>query len=332
MKEQIIAAFDHTLQAELAKRFGTSRESLTPLGDFENFVFSFPSHGTDRILRVSHHSHRNHDQILAELQWVNFLANNGVAVCRAVESEKGRLVEPVSEGRDRFYSVAFEKAPGEKVGNDDWGPSLIWAIGEIIGRIHHLTQHYQPPAPKRFHWHDDPHMLNFEMALPATLADQAARLMDSFQSLPIQPDSYGLIHTDVHAGNFHWHQNQLYLFDTDDCCYHYFLFDIVHALYYGLWRPVPAEERPGYAITFMRHFWEGYFQHHYIDAGLVDRFPDIMRLRDLQILTALKTSEGGIRPKLVQFMNKLEQRLLQGIPFVDLNPDDIRPDIAGSTN
>ena len=39
-------------------------------------------------------------------------------------------------------------------------------------------------------------------------------------------DQYGLIHGDVHTGNFFLKNGEIVLFDFDDGCYHYFLYDL----------------------------------------------------------------------------------------------------------
>jgi hypothetical protein len=45
------------------------------LGDFENYVFEAYRGNNPVILRITHNSHRSKDEILAELDWMNYLHN-----------------------------------------------------------------------------------------------------------------------------------------------------------------------------------------------------------------------------------------------------------------
>ena len=51
-------------------------------------------------------------------------------------------------------------------------------------------------------------------------------------SLPKDDDCYGLIHADIHQGNFFVDENDnITIFDFDDCHYHWFAYDLAVPLF-----------------------------------------------------------------------------------------------------
>ncbi|MBU3926468.1 MAG: hypothetical protein KKB74_01580, partial [Bacteroidetes bacterium] len=63
------------------------------LDNVANFVYQFQSGNQWKILRITHCSHRSEDEIVAELDWVNFLHNHGVPVARPYPSTNQRFTE-----------------------------------------------------------------------------------------------------------------------------------------------------------------------------------------------------------------------------------------------
>ena len=103
--------------------------------------------------------------------------------------------------------------------------------------MHRLTRAYHPPT----RWHarpqwDDPIMLVDRAWLPqseATGCQKYAEIVDWCRTLPQDDVNYGLIHFDVHAGNFFVDgAGTLTLFDFDDCHYNWFANDIAIVLFY----------------------------------------------------------------------------------------------------
>jgi len=97
----------------------------------------------------------------------------------------------------------------------------------------------------------------------------------------VDGDVYGLTHNDIHYGNIHLHDDNLTLFDFDDCGYHWFANDIAVAVHSVL---------PGYhleaefdSITedFLTHFMNGYREENQLSVEWLGRVPAFLRLYDL---------------------------------------------------
>jgi len=91
------------------------------------------------------------------------------------------------------------------------------------------------PAIRRPDW-NDPLNLNTLTWLPereTILIDKSQQVLQHLHTLPHDPDSYGLIHQDAHSGNFFVAEdNQITLFDFDDCVYGWCVYDIAMVIFY----------------------------------------------------------------------------------------------------
>ncbi|WP_256438020.1 phosphotransferase [Pontibacillus sp. ALD_SL1] len=132
MEQWIDALFSDPLLEEAANRFGTTSAEAKKLGDFENYVYEVHKDGKPYILRLTHSSHRKHEDIQAELEWVNFLHKNGAHVSVSYTSVNGVLVEEIRVEGSSFYICLFDKAPGSLVKMDDerFGPDCLRVGGE----------------------------------------------------------------------------------------------------------------------------------------------------------------------------------------------------------
>jgi Ser/Thr protein kinase RdoA (MazF antagonist) len=176
------------------------------ISDVENFVYSLTHQGEERILRLTHSSHRTADLVRGELEWMDYLHRNGVSVARSIPSAAGRLVEVIAAGETCFIATLFEKAKGTRVRSNDpevWNERLFRNWGRALGRMHALTHRYEPSDPvfRRPQWDADDLLVHAERYLPPE--DGAAReaLAECLAwpgALPREPDGYGLVHRDVH--------------------------------------------------------------------------------------------------------------------------------------
>ncbi len=99
----------------------------------ENYVYEFEVAQRPLILRFTHSSHRTTEQVTAELEFVDFLGQQGVTVARAVPSLQGSLIEHLPVDGGYFSAAVFERAPGAKATFDlpaDAQSATSIAIGE----------------------------------------------------------------------------------------------------------------------------------------------------------------------------------------------------------
>ncbi len=136
--------------------------------------------------------------------------------------------------------MVYEKAPGRIVEAADWNETLFQTWGEYVGRMHALTQGYRFSGPAYKRQNRMKMVTNLRKYVASDqmqVFKKADQLMERIHRLPKSKDCYGLVHTDLHQGNFHWHKGRITAFDFDDIGYNWFMNDIAIILYNVQWYP-----------------------------------------------------------------------------------------------
>lgn len=196
MDQLIKQRYSHIILQEAMQRYSISKDQIRPLDAVENFIYEFNRDSGAYILRIAHSFRRSEALVLGEVDWINFLAEGGVSVSRAILSKGGKLVEAIEDQQGgTFLVTAFVKAHGQAPW-ELWTPKLYTTYGQLIGRIHALSKHYQPNQPtwKRPNWDDN--IFEFvERYLPES--ESVAKknykdLCNHVNTLAKNPESYGL--------------------------------------------------------------------------------------------------------------------------------------------
>jgi Ser/Thr protein kinase RdoA (MazF antagonist) len=307
-----------------AAGYGVPVESLKKLGSFESLVYEFEMDGVCFILKLTHDIHRSEKQIAGELDWVNFLDANGLSVCKAVPSLKDSLIEVIDLDGSCFFAYVFRKAEGRHSRPDDWTDEMISEWGRVTGRMHALSQRFEF-SDKRFerpHWYDEGYV-GMENYLPSEENDVIAnykQLLTRIQTYPTDEKSYGLIHSDLHHWNFFINGDVITIFDTDDCHFGWYAFDLCIPLFYVLRHQDIYPDDKEFACHFMRHFMDGYHRENRLEPFWMERIPDFLKLREYDIYSIilnenLEESSGWCR----RFLDNRRQRLAENIPFIDID-------------
>ena len=291
MDEAIRSRFNEDILAAARGRYGIAADKIKLLDGFESFIFEFAKNGHNYILRLGHSRRRTPDLIHGEVEWINYLADGGAGVARAVLSNNGELVETIDDGQGgQFLGTVFEKARGDFARRSGrWNQRLFTVYGRLLGRIHRLSKEFQPaqPAWTRPAW-DDPVMQYAERYIPA---DQAAVLehyrevMAYLRRLRQDRHSFGMIHQDAHAGNFFVDEDyKLTLFDFDDCVYGHFAYDLAMVVFYAVTNePDPAATSAELWPAFM----QGYRQENELNTRWLAEIPHFMKLREMDLFSQL---------------------------------------------
>lgn len=326
METRIKRRYNETILDEARLRYGIEPDRIELLDGFESFMYEFERDGRSYILRLSHSLRRGEELICGEVDWINYLAAGGAAVARAVESVSGRLVEHIDDGHgDRFLATAFVRAPGRHPAKADWTSDFCIRYGQLLGRIHALSKHYEPARPewRRLNW-DDPLMLDVERFLPHSDTGVLARYQALIEQIGrlgrTDPESYGLIHQDAHAGNFFiTDDGTITLFDFDDCVYSWYINDIAIVLFYAIMGKGDERDFTGW---FLPHFLEGYLSETSLAGRLLRDIPQFLKLREIDLYAVIHRSfdvDNLDDPWCVRFMTDRRQRIEEGIPYLDFD-------------
>lgn len=279
--------------------YGIAGERIAKVGGFENLVYSMNLNDGNVILRVTHDSHRTEKQVQAELNYIAYLADHGVHVCKPLPSPGGRLMERLPTEDGTFLLTAFERAPGGHVhgGHPEWNESLFREWGRITGLMHACALNYSVPKgePDRITEDEPPYdPASAELSSEMLMLHQAfKKYEDQISRLPRSGESYGMCHRDLHQGNFHADGGVIYAFDFDDCGYDYFVQDIAMAVYYAATFPqwsTPAgsrEQTTEAANRFLAGFMEGYNKVHRIEPYWMKQLPLFIEKRRIDLCMIL---------------------------------------------
>ncbi len=320
--EQLFNANHDFIIAEASRRFGLDQTSVKRLGSFESAVYEICKDGTPYILKASDESHRRADFIRSELDWVNYLAENGASVCNSIESLHGETVETIilPESGEVVSLILFEKAPGEKLTAESCDDALVRTWGECLGQMHALTLKYEPNGVVRRHdWYDDSDLIPADNIEPEVVEKHSV-LVARLKALPVEKESYGLVHLDLHHGNFFVENGRLKIFDTDDCHYDYFANDISMPLYYYYRDKKLGQRQVENAKWFLGNLLEGYSRHYHFDRKWFAHIPDFLNLRRM-LLYMIIVGENLIEtePALKEYIADFYEGITQDIPVIDID-------------
>lgn len=336
MEESVSRLLTEELIQTALSLFAATEKEPKKLGDFENYAFEVYRNGIPFVLRLTHSSHRTKDQIESELDWLNFLSDHKVNVCRALPSINGNYVEPLVSEDTFFFVCLFKKASGKNIRTDDFNDTLFYKWGKLVGKMNHATKNYQKPdhISKRPEW-DEGELILIEKYVPAddkAVIEKGKALFQQIQQLEKNPDSYGLIHSDVHSGNFFVENGEIELFDFDDCSYHWFASDIAIPIYYAVWFKMAfesKEERSAFAQNFATQFLKGYYKENYIDPYWIKQLPLFFKLRDLTLYSVFHQKEDFSKAseRLLNLVRDIKNRILLDEAIADINFELIMKEI-----
>jgi Ser/Thr protein kinase RdoA (MazF antagonist) len=292
MNPEITSLLSPTIVKAAARQWGATSEPEL-LDDVTNMVYALDCAGEKRILRLTHSSHHTEDEILAELDWVEYLISHGVAAAQPLRSRGGQLTEHYPVGDSYFTAAGFAFAPGHFIDSsnpDEWNPPMFQALGRLAGSLHRLTKAYNPGhlPVRRHHWLEEDTLRQAGAFLPAEqigAADEIEVILRRFERLTPDADSFGLVHCDLNPTNFHVDAGRITLFDFDDCAYNWFINDIAVLL------PLYSRRfnQPGWEnwlMEFFGWFMRGYNEENHLHESWLELLPDSLRLQNLITLVA----------------------------------------------
>ncbi|MHA1555992.1 MAG: phosphotransferase enzyme family protein [Candidatus Heimdallarchaeota archaeon] len=325
MKSEIENLFSDEILNQAINLFELEKDKTTKIDSFESFIFESVWKGVPCILRITHSSHRNMEQVKGELDWINYLADNSAPVCQAYPSSNGNYVEKIKQQESSYFLVAiFQKAEGLFLNKNKHllTDSLIMEWGKLVGKLHRLTKEYLPAIKesKRPVWSDyTPKIEEYLNEEPVALK-RAKEIIKTIRSLPKDRDSYGLIHYDIHQANFLINNGEITLFDFDDSEYNWFVADIAVILFTALWAKLNGEKsREEFISDFLIKFLKGYKQENELSNWWVNKISEFLRMRHI-LLYAVIIREHKLNP--TEWSKKLIEEwkpmIENNIPYVTL--------------
>ena len=236
MKTETTAISEQLLKS-LIDSIGLNSQDIRFIGHSQNFLYEISDVNGAQILRITSDKHRTRNQIMAELQWIDFLKSGGVNACAAIKENGKNVIHSFETPTDTLNCVLFEKAKGKPINIELIDDELYFLHGALVGKIHKLTHECPNDISKnRFNWQENRlYTTDLQEYLPdhakRQISEISKELIGEALKLPQKNNTYGIIHFDLHYNNFFIEGKELSLFDFDNCSNGYFANDIAKALW-----------------------------------------------------------------------------------------------------
>lgn len=272
--------------------FALEGYECSPVNEHEggrNLVYVCSKNGENQyVLRISGLGDRREEDYLAETEFVRFLAENGAPVADVIPSVKRKLAECVEwEGEKNFISL-FAYAKGMLICDNGYryreGAPLeeyFYNTGKVLGVIHRLSKSYTP-THKRIGYFEKYNMEYINKLIPDTygeLKEAIAKRLEAFKTLPMDTDSYGLVHFDFSDGNYHidMETGKITAFDFDNCMYCWYMFDLANLWLHGEgW--FRFEQNPAKRMEYMKGYFDTVLEGYRSETDVAEELLEQLKL------------------------------------------------------
>jgi Ser/Thr protein kinase RdoA (MazF antagonist) len=287
--------------------YAVEQPRLTPLTHADNTTFRVDTADGQRyVLRIHRPSRKTPGEVRSELLWLAALQQeDGLAAPIPVPTRAGDLltIAGVAEVPGPRMCVLLRWLPGRFV-DHDLTASHLERVGAFMARLQNSAAQFKPPdgfvrgrldnlygKPRGIsealarQQLDNPEdeaaaiQLVSDICSPedGKLVEQLIRRIRTVQrALGQGPDTFGLIHGDLHQDNYMFHEGQVRAIDFDDCGYGHYGYDIAVTLFNVRFRDDTPQLWDG--------FLAGYRSVRPLSAEHERYLETFMDLRDLQMM------------------------------------------------
>jgi len=278
--------------AILTKKEIAKVESLT--GGFQNHVFRFLMDHHWYIARLTPIKKRSKELIEAELSFMEELRENNIQTVD-VFSINGKRVNEIIIDNKFFYITVFHYLESQELDVSDlsiWNTNFFLEWGKTIGQMHRISETSLKKVCRPV-WIEDDGQVN---TIPSLLVDNKHWLKEIYKYLLIKlakfPQTnfnFGLIHNDLHQGNFFVNSKQLILFDFDDCAYNWYVQDLATSIYHALWTGGAYHPKwDKFPQEFLNYFLEGYMSVRELNENDLVQMELFLQMRELFLFLLFK--------------------------------------------
>jgi Ser/Thr protein kinase RdoA (MazF antagonist) len=206
-------------------------------------IYLVQTYNTSYILKISHHHWRTKTEIQFELELLDFLHYHRLPVAYPISTSDGKLSVTIHALEGERYAALFPYAPGS-VAIGDFTPTQSQILGSTLSKLHKTSLKLKTTIPRQ--------PLNLQYLLQDSLETirpylqhrtedcqylqtAIANIEHKLSLLPQKAPYWSVCWGDPHSGNVHFtSDNQLTLFDFDQCGYGWRAFDLAKFLQVSL--------------------------------------------------------------------------------------------------
>jgi len=322
MEKFVKEKFTENVFDKIINRYGFKKESVKKLNSFQSFVYECSHKEKKYIIRITHSSHRTKKQIESELDWINFLDQNGILVSKAINIERMNLIETINLDDSFFYTVVFEKAKGRPISKNDFCPTFFKNWGRVVGKMHFLSKIYSFKFDRPFWYQEDNY--NIDKFLPPDqliVREKYGIILKKLESLPHLKNSFDLIHADLNSTNLFVNNDKIIIFDFDGCIYSWFIHDIAIIIFHTLQFTDFLYDEQTFLEYFLKYFLLGYREENILDKFWFEYLFDFIKLEEIgeYLLIYRSFNLNNLDKKNNKFIHERINKIKNDIYFNNIN-------------
>ena len=257
-------------------------------GKVMNEVYTFSKDGRKYLLKFeppsAEHKHPVRETSAA-MDFNHYLYERRVSVAAPLKSNDGELVNITIDSNVVYITTAFACLNGRTWGYDGGSAKLSFTWGRVMGDMHRAAKDYVPSNDydvqkdifDGYYWG------SFFGALKTYpgVYKIAQEVQNEIAALPRDRDAFGVIHGDLHQGNFFVDGDNITIIDFGDSIYGWYALDIAISLCHALWWS--RRDGAGHDCTssIIENFMSGYLSANSLSAYWISKLPLFMKYRHL---------------------------------------------------
>ncbi len=327
---------DPQILSQAAQCFGIELPSLQPLGGMDGMALAYRQGNRGYVLKVTPVKKDDPEQaaqMSAKFDFIHYLAENGTRVARPIRSPRGLWVEIVPALEKDYLVTAATRAQGAHIdlyNREKASSNFFQAWGRVTGQMHSLARAYpwwckQPPASQEpspiSDWHQEFESFRHWSKDDTEVQARWIELGEGIATLPVNRESFGLIHNDLHPRNFLVdREGEITVIDFDVCAFHFFIKDIAIALFFADWigKPPRGLSRDAYLTSFLQNFLRGYASQNNLDEFWYSELPRFLKHHQILLYTVFSHEWTRPNPWQSSTLQKWRHQILNNIPVVKI--------------
>lgn len=296
---------------------------IVPASDgYHNQVFLITRKNERIVARLSSRNNRTREDIETELDWIGALDRNGVPVAKPITLPGHDQIIALDTEEKAYWLTFFQHTGGRPVDVldvNEWNNEFFHEWGRQIARMHNADASLI----------DRPVYLDSSKMKTGQVDDwiksRYEQLYNEVAKWERSQDVFGVVHNDLHQGNFHLNENGLIFFDFDDCAYHFYAQDVAVSIYHALWTGIAFHpEAESFPVDFLASFLEGYASTRSLTSEMYDQLLNCLQMREIYLyalfvsewnedelvdwqIDKLHELEINIKSKIIPYHNELEK-------------------------
>ncbi|MBH8552293.1 phosphotransferase [Nostocaceae cyanobacterium CENA357] len=272
------SVYDYITKAAL-NQYGVTQEQRSFLGHSGSLTFCIETQEEKFLLRIHQAISRHQDDVWhrpevieSELLWLAALHRDTVVVVQEpIKNLQNRWVTQVvvDESKEVFYCSLLRWIDGNVL-NTERTPQQAYQLGSLLAQLHQHSNQWQLPQNFVRPIYDKNRFQAALLALHPAVSQKlisaedysvleagVCRVQDMIGTLGQTQNNWGVIHADLHDGNYLFHNEELRPIDFARCGFGYYLYDVASSLQY-LHPAVRSSFFEGYQVS--RELPENYVQ------------------------------------------------------------------------